>query len=483
MSQPTNIKRIKGIKFRELLQNYSPDELLFAPIEVAKHEHVASFVNYYGEIIIPHFSFPNNKQGVKLYLDKLNKASTNMNARKTIIGLESSGHYHENLLLSLENKGHDVVLFNPYIVWKERDSHIRKTDFVDLNPIASALIHNRGSLTKLKRDIQYKLQRAARTRRKFVQHRAQYKAIIKSLVDRIFPGYQDENDPLFSDFWGKTSLLILEKYPAPQRVISMGVKRLTHFFKKHNTKLGRPAAEKLVARAKNSLSRDYHELEIDILVLKKYLKLIKELSANIEKLEQQIARLFIQTPGVYLLSIRGISLIYASELMSEIGSFNYYRHYRQILDLAGASSKIRQSGQYEARGLPISGHGNKYLRTVINQIGNGLKSNGPRGCPYFSSFGQKLLDRGKHPRCVNFAVGSKFVRIAVTMVKSKSFFKPPNVKNHIDLNQKDFMISTYYSIIKKLSNFSSNLPVTEDNYLSKIRRNIESKYDVKLKSC
>ncbi len=482
MSQPRNIKRTKGLKFRQMLKNYSLEELLFCPIEVAKYEYEASFVNYYGDIILPPFPFPNNKQGVSMYLDKLHKASENMNAKKTIIGLESSGHYHENLIISLENKGYEVILINPYEVWKERDNYIRKTDSVDLRPITSALIHNRGSLTKLKRDIQYKLQRATRTRRKFIQHRSQYKTIIRSLIDRIFPGYQDKDDPIFSNFWGKGSLLILENYPAPQRIISMGVNRLTRFLKKHNTKLGRSTAEKLVARAKNALARDYHELEIDIMALKKYIRLVKELSSDIEELEKQIAKLFIQTPGLYLLSIRGISLIYASELMAEIGSFNYYQHYRQILDLAGASPKMRQSGQYEAKGLPISNRGNKYLRTTINQLGNSLKSKGKKGCTYFASFAQRLLDRGKHPRCVNFAVGSKFVRVAMAMVLSESFFNPPTVENYVSSNQKNFMISTYHSVARKLSNFSSDLPVNEDNYLSKIRNRIEKKYNVTLKS-
>lgn len=69
----------------------------------------------------------------------------------------------------------------------------------------------------------------------------------------------------------------------------------------------------------------------------------------------------------------------------------------------------------------------------------------------------------------------------MAMVKFKSFFNPPTLKNYINLNQKDFMISSYYSIIKEFFNFSSDLPVAEDNYLSKIRENIESKFNVKLK--
>ncbi len=82
MSQPKNIKKLKGLKFRQILKDYSIDELLFAPIEIAKYHHDASFVNFYGDIVLPHFSFPNNQQGLKLYLSKLQEASDKLHAKK-----------------------------------------------------------------------------------------------------------------------------------------------------------------------------------------------------------------------------------------------------------------------------------------------------------------------------------------------------------------------------------------------------------------
>jgi len=482
MSQPAliNIKKDKGLKFRQMLKDHSLDELLFAPIDVAKFKHDASFVNYYGDVILPPFSFPNTHEGVKLYLSKLAEAKEKTKAKKIILGLESTGHYHENLQIALENTGLEVILINPFEVWQERDCRSRKTDELDLGTIANVLIHNKGSITKLKHDLYYKLMRATRTRRKFVQQQSSAKVIIRSLVDRIFPGLQNNDIPIFSDFWGKASLLLLERYPAPQNIISLGEKRLARFFAKNNTKLGLPTAKRIVALAKNALTRDYDELEIDLSVLAKYLQLLKELNSFIQEIGQQIAKLFVQTPGVYLLSIPSVSLIYAAEYMAEIGNPNQYQHYRQIVNLAGAASQIYESGEYAAEGLPISKHGNKFLRTTINQLGNSLKCQGKKGCPYFAAFSRRLLDRGKHPRSVNFAVGAKFVRVALPMLKQEAFFRPPTVRVYLNLDEKQFMLSCYRTIIRKLSNFSSNNLVADDNYLSKIKKNIESKYNVSI---
>lgn len=482
MPQPVliNIKKDKGLKFRQMLKDFSLDELLFAPIDVAKFKHDASFVNYYGDVVLPPFSFPNTREGVKLYLSKLAEAKEKTKAKKIILGLESTGHYHENLQIALENRGLEVILINPFEVWQERDCRSRKTDELDLGTIANVLIHNKGSVTKLKRDLQYQLTRATRTRRKFVQQQATAKVIIRGLVDRIFPGLQDKNHPVFSDFWGKASFLLLERYPAPQNIISLGEKRLARFFIKNNTKLGLATAERIVSLAKNALTRDYQELEIDLLVLSKYLRLFKELDNSIRELEQQITKLFIQTPGVYLLSIPSVSLIYAAEYIAEIGDPCQYQHYRQIINLAGAASRTYESGEFAAEGLPISKHGNKFLRTTINQLGNGLKCKGKKGCPYFAAFAQRLLDRGKHPRSVNFAVGAKFVRVSLPMLKQEAFFRPLTVRACLNLDEKKFMIACYRTIIRKLSNFSSDNLITEGNYLSKIKKNIESKYHVNL---
>lgn len=482
MSQPVlmNIKKDKGLKFRQMLKDYSLDELLFAPIDVAKFKHDGAFVNYYGDVVLPPFTFTNNQEGVRLYLSKLSEAKAKTGAKKIIMGLESTGHYHENLQIALEKSGLEVILINPFEVWQERDCRSRKTDELDLGTIANVLIHNKGSLTKLKHELQYKLMRATRSRRKFVQQQATAKVIIRSLVDRIFPGLQDNNDPVFSQFWGKASLLLLEKYPAPQNIISLGEKRLARFFSRNNTKLGLSTAEKLVALAKNSLTRNYDELEIDLLVLAKYLRLLKELDSFIQELEQQIVKLFIQTPGVYLLSIPSVSLIYAAEYIAEIGDPSRYQHYRQIISLAGAAPRVYESGEYAAAGLPISKHGNKFLRTTINQLGNSLKCNGKKGCPYFAAFSQRLLDRGKHPRSVNFAVGAKFVRVSLPMLKQETFFRPPTVRAYLNLDEKQFMVTCYQTIIRKLSNFSSDNLISEDNYLTKIKKQIETNYHVNI---
>lgn len=86
-----------GTDLRELLTNYGPDEILYASIDVAKYNHSFMVVNFFGEIIIPKFDIPYNNHGIDFLRKKLDIAQKQTHARKLFLGLESTGHYHENL--------------------------------------------------------------------------------------------------------------------------------------------------------------------------------------------------------------------------------------------------------------------------------------------------------------------------------------------------------------------------------------------------
>jgi len=61
---------------------------------------------------------------------------------------------------------------------------------------------------------------------------------------------------------------------------------------------------------------------MDILALKSHLKAYRIYQEIISNLENEIAHLLVQTPGVYLLSIPGISVVYAGEFTGEIGDIS-----------------------------------------------------------------------------------------------------------------------------------------------------------------
>lgn len=143
--------------------------------------------------------------------------------------LESTGHYHENLVASLAASGYDIAIIRPIDSKNERDNVHAKTDAIDLAAIARVIIASKGTRSNMPDAIYYNLQRASRTHRQLTWQETRLKNIITMLVDKTFTGlwnpafrYSDMAPTIFSDKWGKASLLFVSHYPTPQQAIKMG---------------------------------------------------------------------------------------------------------------------------------------------------------------------------------------------------------------------------------------------------------------------
>lgn len=306
------------------------------------------------------------------------------------MGLESTRH-HRNLTIRLKVLGFDVAVINPFDSWKERLNKNTKTDKIDLGSIAKALISGKFSSSYIPRGFYYNLRRATRTRRKFISRRISSQNVITGLMDRLFPGLWDKDDSIFSDRWGKGSLLVIEHYPTPQRILRLGENRLARFLRKNNTKLTGKTSRKIISAARCSLtSNNPCEQTMDTLALRSHIQVYRLYQEIIISLENEIAHLLVQTPGVYLLSIPGISVTYAAEIIAEIGDISRFAYAKQIISLAGTCSRKNQTGEYDPQGLPISKKGNKFLRTSLNQAALSLNT----WCPDFNAYyTRKLIEK------------------------------------------------------------------------------------------
>ena len=88
------------------------DFMYYIGFDIAKENHYASIANSYGEIVIEAFLVKNSLNGFNLFLSKLNEK--NINISDCLVGLESTGHYGENLINFLFNQGFLLVLLILY---------------------------------------------------------------------------------------------------------------------------------------------------------------------------------------------------------------------------------------------------------------------------------------------------------------------------------------------------------------------------------
>ena len=303
-----HIQKVKGRRFTDEIRNLNLEKVLIVPIDAGKNSHKALVANYFGDILYDTFEFANSITGVKMCDSIIQEVCSSINAQKIVIGIESTGHYYENLYRNLITLEYDVAIINPSSVYSQRTGQLNwcKTDDTDLCAIGQVLIDNQATETKLSDGLYYNLKHLARLRRDEVNKRARLKIQIKVLCDHIFPGLQKSK--IFSDFWGKASILLLENYPTPNSIIRLGVKRLSRLFKKHNTKLGLTTACRLVNLAQNSLTTDVSNLYAHLFNLKFKIQDLKMADEKIRKLNIELAQCLVRTPGILLLSIRKINV-------------------------------------------------------------------------------------------------------------------------------------------------------------------------------
>jgi transposase len=459
---------------KETLAMYKPTEILYAPIEIGKFNHKSCITNFFGDVITKPFEFPNNSHGLNFFIQKFKSAVSDTSAKKVILGCESTGHYHLNLIYHLKRFNLPVEIINPRDSKTENPNKNSKTDIIDLNAIARVLIQNKGSRQIVPEGVYYNLQRATRTRFKLVQRKTSSSNIITGFVDRIFPGLWDKDNSIFSQRFSKASLLILQHFPHPVQIIKLGVKRLANFLSKHNTKLGTETAQKIVSAAEVSLYKPIDELQQDIFALQAHIKCYLLYKQLIDELEQQMTLLLIQTPGIYLLSVDGVSVIHAANFTAEVGNIDRFAFANQIISFAGTCSRKFQTAEYEAQNLHISRKGSKFLRVSLNQTALSLNSWSPKFHDYYT---KKYLENPDEPGRARIATGNKFVKLAFALMKSEQLFKP--IGFYFD--EKIYYNNLWNKIVRKLDKFNiSNAVIPENNYLIKIKKHIEDNYGLSL---
>ena len=159
--------------------------MIYVGIDIAKLNHFASVLSSDGEVLIEPFKFTNDSDGFFMLLSKISFFDKD----SIVIGLESTAHYGNNLLMFLVSKGYKVCLINPIQTAVLRKNNIRKTktDKVDTYIIAKALMMNDFRYVTLQDIGLIQLKNLGKFRLKMVKQRTRLKIQLTSYVDQVFP--------------------------------------------------------------------------------------------------------------------------------------------------------------------------------------------------------------------------------------------------------------------------------------------------------
>ena len=332
--------------------------MVYIGIDIAKFKHFASVVSSDGEVIVKPFPFENSRQGFMKLIEEIE------NFQDCLIGLESTGHYAENLIQFLFERNYSVAVINPIQTDSLRDSNIRKTktDKVDTMLIVQCLMLKKYSLVSSKNIDLIKLRRLSRFRLELVQQQTRIKTQFTACLDIVFP----ELSHFFKgNLHLNVSYALLEKYSSAKALRSARIDGLTNLL--YNNSRGKYNYEKalqLKVLAKDSIGLDNPAIELQIQCLIKQLRLYQKQISDIDISIMTIMEI-INSP---ILTIPGIGYTLGAMIISEIDDIKKFSNPSKLLAFAGLDPVVKQSGNFQSDSLKISKRGSTYLRYAIYRV-------------------------------------------------------------------------------------------------------------------
>jgi len=383
--------------------------MIYVGIDVAKDKHDCFITNSDGEALFNVFTIANNLEGFNNLFNKIISVETNPDNVK--IGLEATGHYNYNLLGFLIDKGLPTFVINPLhtnLFRKSLSLRLTKTDKVDARTIALMMMS--GVNLQSYSDKSYhneELKSLTRYRFDKVQERAKLKTSVARLMVILFP----ELEKLVPTLHMASVYALMTEFPSAKAIAEAHLTRLSNLLQKtsrgHYTKndalLIREAARTSIGTSMPAKS----------LELKHTIKLIQEISSEIDEIEQQI-ELIMNTLNSPITTIPGINLRMGAMILAEIGDFSRFDSPDKILAYAGLSPTTYQSGQLDSSYSHMEKRGSRYLRYSLFNAAKFV-------CIWDSTFSAYLAKKraeGKHYNVAVSHAAKKLVRVIYQLEKT-----------------------------------------------------------------
>lgn len=383
--------------------------MIYVGIDVAKDKHDCFITNSDGEVLFNVFTIANNLDGFNDLCQKI--ASVMEDVTKVKVGLEATGHYSYNLLGYLIDKGLPTYVINPLhtnLYRKSLSLRQTKTDKVDAHTIASMLMSDVN--LKSYSDTSYhneELKSLTRYRFDKVKQRAKLKSSVSRLVCILFP----ELEKLVPTLHMASVYAMLSEFPGAKQVANAHLTRFTNLLSKVSK--GRYGKETAIAFRNAARTSIGSNMPAKSLELKHTIKLIQELTSEIDEIENEI-KLIMDEINSPILSIPGINYRMGAMIIAEIGDFNRFDSPDKILAYAGFSPSTYQSGQLDGAYSHMEKRGSRYLRYALYNAAKYVCN----WDPTFAEYLAKKRAEGKHYNVAISHAVKKLIRVIYHLEKT-----------------------------------------------------------------
>ena len=240
-----------------------------------------------------------------------------------------------------------------------------------------------------------------------VKERAKLKSSVSRLVCILFP----ELEKLVPTLHMASVYAMLSEFPGAKQVADAHLTRLTNLLSESSK--GRYGKETAIAFRNAARTSIGSNMPAKSLELKHTIKLIRELTSDIDEIEHEI-KLIMDEINSPILSIPGINYRMGAMIIAEIGDFNRFDSPDKILAYAGLSPSTYQSGQLDGAYSHMEKRGSRYLRYALYNAAKYV-------ChwdPTFAEYLAKKRAEGKHYNVAISHAVKKLVRVIYHLEKT-----------------------------------------------------------------
>ena len=386
----------------------------FVGIDIAAEEHVVAIVDESGGVLLRATAFNESAQGYE-------KARKLIGAKEeTLVVMEATGHYWQNVFGMLAVEGFQIALINPLRTrrFAEEDLIRAKTDAIDAVQLARFGQQKRPPATKVPDEATVELRERVRLRDRVVQDRDEKVNELHRLVDLCFPEFTKHVRVLKSSL--ATTLLRAFPTAAAFRSASIDqIAKLQHGDKRKH-EVGEELAHTLMEAAKSSVGRHHGEAyRVQVLYACDSLDLVRRYLTDLDKtIADALEKHEI---GKLLTTIDGIGPTTAARLVAELdGDPSHFENSGALAAYVGVVPGTDLSGKSKGVRFGCAPPGNARLRKALwMPTLTAIRRN-----PWLRAFYAGLMARGKVAKVATVASMRKLLTAVYSVAKNKRPFVP-----------------------------------------------------------
>lgn len=383
----------------------------YVGIDIGAERHVVAIVGEDGAVLTAATPFQEDAEGYRQLRAVMGDPTD------TVVAMEATGHYWQNLFAYLVAEGFAVALLNPLRTHRfaAEDLARTKTDRIDAVLIARFAAQKRPPATPLTEPVLAELRELVRLRDRLVQEAGDRVRQLHRLVDLGFPEFTRHIPNLNT----RLATSVLAPYPNAAAFRQVSRTRLAKLRYDGRHSIGPELAQVLLESARQSVGQyqapAYH---VQVRYACEDLELLRQ---RIHELERDIeCRLRDHEIGTLLTTIDGVGPQTAARLIAELGNPGHFRSAAALAAYVGLVPGLKQSGKHRPVHAALVPIGHARLRAALWMP----TLVATRFNPWLRAYYERLRARGKHAKVALIAVMRKLLTAVFSVAKSKRPFVP-----------------------------------------------------------